>query len=525
MSTRTQPANDLEHQMQNLKLKVINFGEPDANAEYVIASKSKTDPIFISAYTDPPIDDLQRFEQGTKFILHGQKGTGKTAILRSLHDRARKDNRLTEFVVFRNEIIEERDLLDFNWPFMLDEEKLKTTRHYLHTIKRILLLILVRILSNQNSSLPDDIPHSNEADRSWLASLYDRVKRLASADVVNVALETVVTTITSVTVDMDAVNRGPLKADASRLLKRQNDTLLNAFIRMMKRSNKAMTLFLDELHFAYRDENTLSQDAMLIRDTILAVCNLNERFIRENLDCTIIMSFREEFLEHPLIATVEVNNAIASYGSTLSWADFPADDDHPMLRVAAKRVALSTGSHFGPRDLFETFLKCITPSRFIYEVTWSKPRDLIRFFNTAKRMYGQSASLDQREFNAVWRDYSRQAWLEIKTAASSFMPPIAVIELENALRNLAPQMRSRDYPSFKEYTKRMEGVYKRIEKYVSGTYSFEHFMQLLYVLGIYYTRTPIKSGELIYQSYHRGARYPSEEGSVLLHQSVTRAFG
>lgn len=67
-----------------LPLKLIEIGEPDANAEFYIAKKMGSTPVFIRAHYDAHFHGAEEFHNGTKFILYGQKGTGKTALLRSM---------------------------------------------------------------------------------------------------------------------------------------------------------------------------------------------------------------------------------------------------------------------------------------------------------------------------------------------------------------------------------------------------------------------------------------------------------
>lgn len=122
----------------------IDFGATDANAEFVIAQKAHSTPVFLDAYVAPPLSDLAGFRRGQRFVLLGLKGTGKTAVLREIQNKATTAGRSVQFLIFRNEILEEKDLLEFSWPILIDDEKVKQTRHYLHCIKRILLAIILK---------------------------------------------------------------------------------------------------------------------------------------------------------------------------------------------------------------------------------------------------------------------------------------------------------------------------------------------------------------------------------------------
>lgn len=72
-----------------LKLENVDFGAPDANAEFMLGVKSQKNPIFIDAYIAPPLSEIEKFRLGQKFLILGLKGTGKTAILRELQQKAK----------------------------------------------------------------------------------------------------------------------------------------------------------------------------------------------------------------------------------------------------------------------------------------------------------------------------------------------------------------------------------------------------------------------------------------------------
>jgi len=65
--------------------------------------------MFLRAYYEWNSAASGELIRGRKFLLHGQKGTGKTAILRHLENES-KTTYATEFVVFRKEIVEEAQL-------------------------------------------------------------------------------------------------------------------------------------------------------------------------------------------------------------------------------------------------------------------------------------------------------------------------------------------------------------------------------------------------------------------------------
>jgi hypothetical protein len=126
-------------------------------------------------------------------------------------------------LIFRNEILEEKDLLAFSWPILIDDEKIKETRHYLHVLKRICLSIIIKlcteVVSTNLAAYPDD-------ETSFFKSLIDKIRASSIARLVQISFDTVHATLGAVNVDVQKLTAGRASVDVSRLLKRQNDLLL-----------------------------------------------------------------------------------------------------------------------------------------------------------------------------------------------------------------------------------------------------------------------------------------------------------
>lgn len=86
-----------------LLLGNIQIGEPDANAEYFSALRGHREPLFLNAFLMTPHLPLTEILAGEKFLLHGQKGTGKTASLRYIERECRKHGPV-EFLIFKKSI-------------------------------------------------------------------------------------------------------------------------------------------------------------------------------------------------------------------------------------------------------------------------------------------------------------------------------------------------------------------------------------------------------------------------------------
>jgi hypothetical protein len=71
----------------------------------------------------------------------------------------------------------------------------------------------------------------------------------------------------------------------------------------------------------------------------------------------------------------------------------------------------------------------------------------------------------------------------------------------------------------------MKPVYDLARGSNKNFYDFEHFLNLMYILGLFQTRRRNANEEDIWQSYHRGNKSFYTDGEVLIHPAVLKAFG
>ena len=68
-------------------------------------------------------------------------------------------------------------------------------------------------------------------------------------------------------------------------------------------------------------------------------------------------------------------------------------------------------------------------------------------------------------------------------------------------------------------------VYEIAKQDQTNFYDFDHFMRLLYILGIFLTKKRGAHEEDIFYGYHRGNRNFHADGEVMIHPTVLKAFG
>ncbi|MFC3324790.1 P-loop ATPase, Sll1717 family [Mesorhizobium cantuariense] len=225
------------------------------------------------------------------------------------------------------------------------------------------------------------------------------------------------------------------------------------------------------------------------------------------------------------MSSADVNHSVESVGYNLSWSSFPQNRDHPLFHFIHERFRLSVQSHFSMGVFFRIYMGNIDPEEFLTR-TWAKPRDFVRFFKCARELYSQRSKLTGSEINAIWRTYAQMSWNEIKSSASPFMNSQSIAEMENIFRKIVPNIIDKHTTySYKTFLEVLKPIYTIARGSIAEFYSLEHFIELIYILGIFGTMRDDASGQAIVQTYHRGNRSFHRDGRVLIHPTVLKAFG
>jgi hypothetical protein len=312
--------------------KDIDFGEDDANLEYEISQRDSKIPIFIQAFFDHPQLNVRDLEDGRRYLVLGQKGTGKTAILRKIQATFERDGGLTQFMIFRDEVASREELDRLGQIFAVNVNDVKKTHHHFYTLERLLLLILLAKLKEaSNAAAEEDKKNPDPQSQGGIRGLVDRIVNQPIKRIVDVALETVEDVASVISVDASKVSKGAIHVDNNVLLRKVNERLFRACVSAIRKSEARVAVFIDEIHFTYRFGQDHDQDAGLVRDLIRAVNKINRELRAEKITCLFYAAIRSEYLEHPLISAAELHPVLSAYGTEISWATFAAGFDHPMF--------------------------------------------------------------------------------------------------------------------------------------------------------------------------------------------------
>lgn len=498
----------------------IDFGRPDANAEHDTSIRNKSIPLYKSCFVHPPISFQSDFDSGTRFFIVGQKGVGKTAFLRVLHDEMKRQGSSVEYIVFNDQIAQDEQIYSPE-DILLDRNDISNTTYHLHSIKRILMAIVLKNMYDLDSNTSKlSVAQLNKDG----ISLIQRIRNSTAADIVRKVCDEIADIVASARVEFGVNTKlGKVKINPEQLIKKRNDSLLKDIIRILSGDNRRIAIFIDEIQYTYTDDDGYREGATLVRDMIVAALNLNRSFMNNNINVTIYLAMRSEFLNHPIIAKANVAQSVESYGERLFWRSSQRDHNDPLVSIITRRIKNAYGNGFDNMDLFKYYLSNIEPKQFI-SYTWRKPRDVIRFFSKAKEMYPDSSVISQQQLSDILTQYSLDCWEDLKPAAATLLSEASLTRLQFFLEEIASDFNDQSFSMpARKFIDRLRYIYDSLDKEIKKSYSIEGLFNFLYSIGLFYSF--IKEGDRKRVSFAcLGHQRPYANGNIRLHRTIVRAF-
>lgn len=508
--------------------KDFDFGEDDANVEYEISQRTAGTPIFIKAFVDHPHINIPEFESGRRYLILGQKGTGKTAVLRKLQSVVESLGGCTEFLIFRDEIASREELTKLGEVFSVHLNEVRKVHYHYYTLERMFLLILASKIKGIRESISvSEDSESAEGTNGGILSILNKVIAQPLKRIVEVSLETVSDVAASIQIDPEKIGRNFVHVDNSVLLRKLNERLLSVCVKALQKSGQTVAIFVDEIHFTYRSGHDHDQDAGLVRDLIRAVSKINRDLTRDNAKCTVYAAIRSEYLDHPLIYAAELAHVLTGFGSEISWSTFAANFEHPMFEIGARRVDVSSGAQMTGKQFMRACFANFTAEDAVDFVnsTWSKPRDMVRFLRTCREMFPNKITLSMSEYHQVFRRACQYARREVETALTSFLTIQGVEQIMNLLaKHSTASLEAGKFGTIPEFLKTLKPIAKQ-QTQIGSMNQPDTLFRVLYMLGaIYATKSGPRPGMTIIQSFHRNNPNPEPDSYVAVHRAIAKSF-
>ena len=394
-----------------MQLKDINFGDVDAKNE-ILKQSRRNERIFFESYSIPNKVSVDDIINGKVYFILGLKGTGKTALLRYLHDICQSNGDQSSVVLFKSHITEEdRAGLANSTGF----EIIKTangetfSQDFKEAWKWMIykkIAILIKNINNPDPAAQLFGKLAGTEDRTVFDSMGSIFSSIKSGKVSLSAAMLGATTDIEIEFDSKKKSHSASLSDLNRLLSiRLNDIKLS----------KNIYLFFDELELFHQTSDQFDRDRRILRDLVYAISQINAESAEFGRKIFLCSTLRTEVLHSVLELGQEIGRDIDDYGVRLDWSEGNVSLNHPLMNLIKRKISKSINMQ--EADIWKTLFPEEINGKpffdFILNSSYFRPRDLVRLLRIARDFRDNDDKFTVEHFEKSSAEYSKQTWLEI----------------------------------------------------------------------------------------------------------------
>lgn len=488
------------------KFSDYQFGDYSGMREY------QRDPdFFVNSFVQPDGFSLESLSNRSNFIIVGRKGTGKSSCCLKIAHEGKKIGKSSTFYCF-SEDFGRTDIRDAVVTQALNLDDLSTGKLFDSVkdfydfkelwIRRVLHSISSDLQSSGIKSTFVNFSQSSELSDKSIAQGVGRGLMLSSPPDLGI----------------------PWLKDLLASQKNSKSIPLRDFnaasLRLLSENHRGYRhmFFFDELNISQVDTKSDQYDVLLalVRDIIRATAFLNDYFVACQMDVSVICCLRPEVRNRLVERDPELSKTIDSNSVDLSWP-YRNDYDNPLIGLLKGKIR-AAGANEDELDLIvPKFCKDmdgpgdIEFPMFFLNLTWYRPRDVIRILKAYQATNGSRRTLFEKDYDIdrFLREYSRVsktdcfAELEVK-----YTPAL----LNHAVSKIRWARYHKGYEDLKEH---LDVLQNRLD--------VDDFINDLFEAGVIANHN--KEGES-YQIYSavRGDARLNKSIRVLVHRGLWRAL-
>lgn len=379
-----------------------------------------------------PNVNMKKLMNGSTYYIRGNKGTGKTMLLKYLEATiAKTPTYKTVFIRFKKDVNEEErnQLKRSSLPTNAFEEIIDKEVPTDNSIDSVLAweVYLIKVIINRLNKEEYGVFERN--DDNWknlikvLNALYgesalSKIQTILPK-VKKGAVELNVKDIAKFNFEFEWINEDKKTVKFSRLA----NTIIDLFSSLKPEKDHRVYIMIDELELSLKKTKAFERDITLIRDLIRAIQYLSEVAKEKKYNVFLLCALRNEVYRHVISKGFELNKPINDFGVEILWQQKGGDiKKHPLLGMLEKRIHYSESKkgYNITQDIWkEYFAPTINRERipittYILNQTWYKPRDIIRMFRLIQEFKGSKKIIDQEVFEAINGEYAKESWTEFE---------------------------------------------------------------------------------------------------------------
>ena len=411
-----------------LKLKDLYIGKTDGYNEFLEYGSDVCRNLFF----EYPNLDISKLLDGSVYYICGDKGTGKTMLLKYVESLIadNSDTNFSQFIRFKKDVDEDQrnQLKRAALPQAPFEEIIESEIPTDTTIDCVLAwqVYLIKVTVNRLKATECGVFERNET-WSKLCSLLDAIyndkndtnpfkKILPKIKKGNV--EITAASVAKLNLDLEWTDDSKKTVPFVNVGKK----VVGLYSSLTPCENR-IYVFVDELELSLKKTKKYERDITLIRDLIFAVQYMNEISKLNDYNVLLITAIRNEVYQHVKSKGLEINKPIHDFGIQIDWRQKGGNiQEHPLLKMLARRFQYSEEYHGltpTPNIYSNYFLPEVGRAKvpiynYILDQTWYRPRDIIRLFSIIQSVAGEKNYIDQQTFESVKQRYSEESWAEFE---------------------------------------------------------------------------------------------------------------
>lgn len=506
----------------NIPIEKIQFGDPDALHEFMKQDKDGS-RILQNSFIAPPRANLEQLENGSRFLIIGPKGSGKTTILLQLMRSSQKEH--SRLILFKTNIRkEDRAQLDklTQMIFVTDLGGTSFDTDYKTIWEWYILKNIFRLIDPsdilEGLSYFKDIALLLEADKAKFSSLFDSMKIEGGKGSIKLSAG-VGSLKTEIAAELEAKRQ---VGDQIALLDLVRLTQL-AMSKIRLKAGVKCRLYFDELEFFLEKNGDGERDRRMVRDLVFAIYNSNILFQSINFDALCYASIRSEVIHSFPGSAAELGKITKAFGIRIGWEPMEGQRS-AIIAIFENKISQSEiyeSGNTSPSPIARYFPEMVEGKpfeRFLLDVGGHKPRGALLCLScAAERAWGRDVFLES-DFEDEDNAFGQCMLDEFKEELSASIFEESIQFAISLLRGKAAIF---DFEEFRRRIAMLNNSKK--EKNFLSAKEAESLLTLLYRAGLVGNWSVGEGGAAPKQTWSaRGYPDPSIDRKFIVHASLRK---
>lgn len=438
--------------MEKMKISDMYLGKIDGYNEFLEYGQDTCKGLFFEF----PNISIPKLLNGSTYYVFGNKGTGKTMLLKYLESKVLEnpETNFTEFIRFKKDVdVEQRNQLKrtavpSNGFEEVIEKDIPTDISLDCTLAWQVYLIKV-IVNRLNET---ELGVFDRSTDSWI-KLCQLIKLIYGESDSSNQIKKIIPKMKrgNIEIILSVIGKTNLEFEWGDTEKKTVSftsvakQVLYLYENLTPVSDN-IYIFVDELELSLKKNKDYQRDITLIRDLIFAVEYLSDINRSAGYNVHLIAAIRSEVYKNIISKGMEINKTILDFGVTISWEKKGGNiREHPLLKMLEKRIHFSEKKLGIPEssDIWATYFtptigeSKLSIENYILDQSWYKPRDIIRLFSIIQKQFGDRDFFGQEIFESVRKPYSEESWIEFEEVLTVKYSDMEVEGIKKALTGIS----------------------------------------------------------------------------------------